>query len=86
MDGATVLFVTKTETDFGVATTLDGGNVAIVRLAIAQYEESHYIYLFACDAQWGVIGDLLYDSVGEAQQDAERYYKTSPLEWIEVRS
>ena len=86
LDGAKVLSVTETETDFGVEDTLNGGNVAIVALAIAQYENSQGTYLFACDAEWNVVGDLFYDSVEEAKQDAEHYYETGPLEWLDVTS
>ncbi|MDJ0916089.1 MAG: hypothetical protein QNI95_21155 [Desulfobacterales bacterium] len=86
LDGAKVLSVTKTETDFGVAGTIKGGSVAIAALVIAQYTNSQKTYLFACDKEWNVAGDLLYASVEDAPKHAERHYKTEPLEWMDVSS
>ncbi len=86
LDGAKVLSVTETETNFGAAGTLEGGSVDIVALVIAQYENTRGTYLFACDAKWNVAGDLFSDSVEVAKKDAERYYETGLLEWIDVTS
>ena len=86
LDGAKVLFLTETGTDFGVVDTLNDGTVAIMALAIAQYDNSQGTYLFACDKKWNVVGDLLYDSINEAKKDAGRYYETEPLKWMEITS
>ncbi len=85
LDGATLLYFTVTTDggDFGVAHDLDADqDIPIVSLAICRYSDSpEQVYLFACDANWTVRGDLLYDSVEEAKSDAERYYETGPLTW-----
>lgn len=84
LDGATVISATKAEINFGIAETFACDNVEIAALAVAQYENSMEFYLFACDAEWNVVGDLAYDTIGKAKQDAERYYKTGLLEWVEI--
>ncbi|MBU1412040.1 ADP-ribosylglycohydrolase family protein, partial [Myxococcota bacterium] len=85
LDGAALLYFTVTTDggDFGVAHDLDADqDIPIVSLAICRYSDSpEQVYLFACDANWTVRGDLLYDSVEEAKSDAERYYETGPLTW-----
>jgi hypothetical protein len=79
LDGAKVLFWATC--DFGVAVEA----TPIVALAIARYDDGRQeaVCLFACDSQWKVVGDLLFASIGEAQQDAERYYDVSPIDWDE---
>ncbi len=81
LDGAKVLFTAAGV--FGVADE----DTPIVGLAIARYddERSNAYYLFASDSQWNVVGDLLYASIQEAQQDAERYYDVSPIQWEQAQ-
>jgi hypothetical protein len=80
LDGAKVFF-TATGV-FGVADDA----TPIVGLAIARYDDDRLdaVYLLACDSQWKVVGDLLYASIQEAQQDAERFYDVSPIQWEQV--
>ncbi|WP_425618268.1 hypothetical protein NA78x_001971 [Anatilimnocola sp. NA78] len=75
LDGALVLF--WAEGNFG--TCID--DAPVVALAIARYDSDPQIYLFACDKDWRVRGDLAYSSISSAQQDAERYYEVSPIRW-----
>lgn len=76
-DGAKVLSVTVAESGLGAAGTRDGEKVAIVGLAVAQFENSRGVYLFACDSEWNVVGDLFYEGMREAKEGAERFYETS---------
>lgn len=84
LDGATVLSITKTPEDFGLAANTNGHDVLIAALAIAQYEDSEGFYLFACDSEWNVVGDLFYDTTSDAKRDAERFYETGPIQWIDT--
>ena len=86
LDGAKVVSVTTTQARFGEAVIEGNETVKIVALAIARYENSGSIYLFACDEQWRVVGDLVYDSILKAKEDAERYYESGKLEWTDVVS
>ncbi len=84
LDGARVLFAASG--CFGMAIEERGPDdrqaTKIVHLAIAQYEEAPQLtYLFACDSNWKVVGDLAYDSVEEAQRDAERHSVVAPIQW-----
>ena len=81
IDGAKVILAARG--DFCVAS--DG--TRIVALAIARYDDGRQnaVYLFACDCQWNVVGDLLFASIEEAQQGAERDYEVSPIHWERVQ-
>jgi len=81
IDGAKVLFKTKNDrtNNFGRA-----GGKRITALAICEYPNAPgQICLFACDRHWEVVGDLLYSSVEEARDDAERCYGVPPTAWIQ---
>jgi hypothetical protein len=87
LDGAALLHFTMAAdgSDLGIVRDLDADQeIAIQALAICRYaDSSDQVYLFACDANWTVRGDLLYDSVEDAKSDAERYFETGPLSWQE---
>lgn len=78
LDGAKVLSVAYGE--FGVGLN----DSRIIALAVARYEDdlAESFYLFACDKNWKVIGDLWYSSQEGAQYDAERFYGVSPIRWL----
>jgi hypothetical protein len=78
LDGAKVLF--KARGPFGIGIIGE----PVTSLVIARYDDDRpdAIYLFACDANGAVVGDLLYCSVGEAKIDAEGYYGVSPIHWL----
>ena len=94
LDGAILLWFTppRPEQNYGFVSYVDENHEIdynrkepISALAICQYSGSDEVYVFACNAQWRVIGDLVYDSVEEAKTDAERYYnETQPIYWIKL--
>jgi hypothetical protein len=77
LDGATVL--TLAYGDFGRGIN----DSRIMALAVAHYDDdsTDSFYLFACDENWNVVGDLLYSSAEKAQLDAERFFGVSPIRW-----
>jgi hypothetical protein len=77
LDGARVLHTAKGEFGLGL------NNEPITALMIAHYDNDHpdAFYLFACNGDGEVVGDLFYTSVAEARSDAERFYETSPIHW-----
>jgi hypothetical protein len=89
LDGATVLFVTIAQDDqnFGTVLDLPEDEVKpIAALAICRYSDApESTYVFACSAEWEVIGDLCFSSTEEARQGAEDYYQTGPTRWISVK-
>jgi hypothetical protein len=65
---------------FGVHRDINGNEVEISSIAVATYGDDQF-YLFSCDSNWNVIGDLVYDSVEEAKDDALRWYAVSEIQW-----
>jgi hypothetical protein len=69
--------------DFGCVHDMDTRqDVLIVALANSQYAgDEQSLYVFACDKDWNVIGDLMFGSLDEAKAQAEMYYETGPVKW-----
>ncbi len=49
---------------------------------MAKFDADPGCYLFACNANRGVVGDLYYHSSAEAMADAKRCYETDSIDWI----
>ena len=88
LDGAAVFWFTppRPEKNYGFVHYVDENrDGTISALAICQYSGSDAAYVFACNAHWQVIGDLLYYSVEEAKKDAERYYNDGrSINWVNL--
>ena len=57
----------------------------IVKLALARYDDwKDVVYLFACNAEDVVVGDLQYSSVDGAKRDALRFYDMDEILWRDV--
>ena len=88
LDGATVLWVTPTSPDmsYGFDWVVNENQFEpISALAICQYPGKDYFNVFACNAQWRVKGDQVYNSVDEAKIGSEQIYETAPIYWVRLR-
>ena len=82
LEGARVLFKTRNDPTQNLGRA---GRARITALAICEYPDAPgQIYVFACDRQWKVVGDLLYSSVDEAKAGAEQHYEVSASAWFEA--
>jgi hypothetical protein len=82
IDDATVLLAAVGQGSFGESSGSGGLRCEITALVIAQYpEEPESFYLFACDSEWVVRGDLHYFELDKARTDAARYYGRADIEW-----
>jgi hypothetical protein len=84
LDGAKVLFVSKKIEGFGFSEKNGSNDIPIRALALAQYNESKEVYLFACDSDWNIVGDLYFSSISDAKVEAEKYYESKYLKWHTV--
>jgi len=88
LDGASVIWIADGPLDggFGFVKFVEEEDRegTIAHLAICQYQESPTVYVFACNREWKVIGDLAYLDVESAMREAERYYEISPINWKSV--
>lgn len=89
LDGAKVVHITKNSLDnqYGFVGIVDDnrnlvGKLNITAVAICQYEGSEESYLFSCDVNWEVIGDMVYDTIQEAKQSAITNYNVQEEDWI----
>jgi hypothetical protein len=74
LNGARVImFAVAPAEGFGTYQAADGTEGLITQAAIATYDNNQF-YLFSCDSNWNVVGDLLYDSLEKAKEDARRWY------------
>jgi hypothetical protein len=71
LDGAKVIKCSTniTSNDFGYVEFNDENAryVYITAVAIAKYEDGEGYYIFSCDLNWTVIGDLYFFSLEEAE-------------------
>lgn len=87
LDGAKVLYVSIADSIglYGAVHCVDEKrDKFIAALAVCQYHDGNDVYVFACDTDWKVLGDLCFESVEEAMVEAEGYYSESPVKWEEV--
>lgn len=88
IDGARVLYHTSVEADqdgFGCFTYTGGQQERIAGLAVCRYSDNKkIIFLFLCNEAWEIIGDLQYETVNAAIEDATRYYGGSASGWIKA--
>lgn len=89
IDGARVLFHTcaNDEIDgFGTVYYKDGSHEKITGLAICRYSnDKKTIFLFVCSNDWKVVGDMQYQEVNDAINDALRFYGGSTSGWVKTR-
>jgi hypothetical protein len=70
LDNANVLYYTDND-DFGVLACTDGSNPIPIRyLAICQYENDNYYYLFLCNENIEVETDDLCETIDETKDFA----------------
>jgi hypothetical protein len=55
--------------------------VNITALTIAKYDDGEGYYLFSCDLNWNVIGDLFFYSLEEAETYACRDFGIEEKDW-----
>ncbi|HEX19764.1 MAG TPA: hypothetical protein ENG78_02965 [Acidiferrobacteraceae bacterium] len=88
IDGARVLFHTcaNDEADgFGIVSYKDGSYENISGLAICRYSnDKKTIFLFVCNDDWNVVGDMQYQEVNDAIDDALRFYGGSASGWVKT--
>jgi hypothetical protein len=89
LDGAKVIHITTNSLDnqFGTIGIIDNNEIIIDELpitavAICQYEGSKGYYLFSCDLNWEVIGDIDYDTIEEAKESAKINKNVKDTDWI----
>ncbi len=89
IDGARVLFHTCASDDtdgFGTVNYKDGSHDRIAGLAICRYSnDKKTILLFVCGDGWKVVGDMQYQDVKGAMDDATKYFGGSPSGWVKVK-
>ena len=87
LDGANVLYFSVADSIglFGIVDYIDEKREEFIQaLAICQYDNGKDVYVFACDTEWKVMGDLCFGSVEEAMIEAVRTYSQSPIKWEKV--
>lgn len=50
-------------------------------LAICQYDDDPWVYLFYCDDSWAVVTDSYHESVARAMEQAEFEYRGESNAW-----
>ncbi|MGG2028004.1 hypothetical protein AB1282_20085 [Gottfriedia sp. S16(2024)] len=55
--------------------------ILVTAMAICQYEGSNIYYLFSCDLNWEVIGDIDYDTIDEAKESASLNRNVKNKDW-----
>lgn len=55
--------------------------ILITAMAICQYEGSKEYYLFSCDLNWEVIGDMDFDTIEEAKDSAKTNRNIKNEDW-----
>ncbi|GMQ91497.1 MAG: hypothetical protein BMS9Abin11_0806 [Gammaproteobacteria bacterium] len=89
IDGARVLLHTCVSDDidgFGTVNYMDGSHEKIAGLAICRYSNNKKaIFLFVCNDDWKVVGDIQYQEINDAIEDALRFYGGSPSGWVKVK-
>jgi hypothetical protein len=90
LDGARVILYTinSPHNKYGTVGIINENNevvdeIPITAKAICQYEGSKEFYLFSCDMEWEVIGDMDYYSIEEAKESARLSNGVKENEWIE---
>ncbi|SFA99846.1 MULTISPECIES: hypothetical protein [unclassified Bacillus (in: firmicutes)] len=89
LDGAKVIHITKNslENRYGYVGIVDDSRnlidkIYITAVAICQYDGSKECYLFSCDLNWDVIGDIDYDTIEEAKESAVNNHNVKEEDWI----
>jgi hypothetical protein len=85
LDGAKVIMSTtnKKSNNFGYVESNDENArvVNITAVTIAKYEDGEGYYIFSCDLNWNVIGDLYFYSLEEAESYAYKDFGIDEKNW-----
>ena len=81
VDGARVICVAQCDAESALVSSTDGPDIAIVALAIAEYENGEGILIVTFDENGHVVDAVPYQSIEGAREYAESYYETGALNW-----
>lgn len=81
LDGANVLYFTP-KGNYGEILYTTGEVAAYIRyLAICKYQNDNSYYLFACDGNFEVVGDSIWDSIEQCISVADSSYDEHSILW-----
>jgi hypothetical protein len=80
IDGTRVIEWAWSEIPFGVIRYSDGSGIAaqVHGLALCQFDGGREFYCFACNADWGCVGDFPHDSL-ELAKSEQPYRNVQPI-------